>query len=194
MSQNIEEKRQQWPKKEDNFTVASDTVDSKKVWQPASDYPKGGKYHKVRATTFRSGQSFEVDETPGAERFRLINTDGSYIEMQGDGTRVMRAEGSTHEVVVKDRNVRVKGTENVHISGAQNVKIEGNAKLEIGGNFDATVGGLTKFNFKGGTELNTPFLRISGNEVSHDGINIGKDHVHRDVEPGAGTSGIPLPI
>jgi len=194
MTQNIEEKRQQWPKKEDTFSVASDIVDSKKVWQPPSDYPDGGKYHKVRATTFRSGQSFEVDETPGAERFRLINTDGSYMEMQHDGTFVQRAEGSTHEVVVKDKNVRVKGTENVHISGASNVKIESNCKLEIGGNLDATVGGLTTLNLKGGTELNTPFLRISGDEVSHDGINIGKTHKHRDVMPGAGVSGIPLPI
>ena len=33
-----------------------------------------------------------------------------------------------------------------------------------------------------------------GDELSHNGINVGHDHKHRDVEPGAGISGIPLPI
>jgi hypothetical protein len=33
-----------------------------------------------------------------------------------------------------------------------------------------------------------------GGSKSHDGMNVGKDHRHRDVMPGPGTTGVPLPL
>ena len=194
MSQNLEENRKQWPKEHDDFTVADKPVDPKKVWEPKSDYDAGGKYGKIRARTFRSGQSIEIDETPGGERIRIINTDGSYAEMQHDGTFVVRSQGSSHEVVVKDKNVRVKGDLNVYVSGDANLKVSGDVQAEVGGSLGMNVTGLTEMNLNGGTVIRTPFLKISGDEVSHNDINIGSTHKHRDVEPGAGTSGVPLPI
>ncbi len=194
MSQNIEENRKQWPKDVDDYTVSKKTIDSKKQWEPPSDYDAGGKYHKVHAKTYRSGQSIEIDETLDGERIRLINTDGSYVEMQHDGSFIHRAQGSSFEVVVKDKNVRVKGAINIHVSGDANMKVDGSMTAEIGGTLEATVAGISKLNLNGGTELNTPFLKIVGDEVSHNGINIGSTHKHKDVEPGGGLSGVPLPI
>jgi phage gp45-like len=46
-------------------------------------------------------------------------------------------------------------------------------------------GGATLVLSAGGVEL-------QGGALKHNGKNIGEDHVHRDVQPGAGTSGIPV--
>lgn len=186
MSQNIEEDRKNWPKDHDDFTVSSKTINSSQVWQPPSDYPAGGKYHKVRAWTYRSGQSVEVDETPGGERIRVINSDGSFMEMQHDGKWVHRSQDSSYEIVGADKNVRVKG--------ATNIQVDGDVNMKIGGALTGEVAGITNLSMDGGVNLKTPFLKITGNEVSHNGINIGHDHKHRDVVPGDGISGIPLPI
>lgn len=41
-------------------------------------------------------------------------------------------------------------------------------------------------------EITGSGVKIEGGRVEHDGKNIGKDHVHRDTQPGTGTSGEPM--
>jgi len=48
-----------------------------------------------------------------------------------------------------------------------------------------TVGGVTM-------EISASGVAITGGRVSHDGLNIGSTHKHRDVMPGAGLTGVPL--
>ena len=194
MSQNIEDNRKQWPGASQNFTVGKKQVDGSKVWEPGTDYPIGGEYMKVHATTYRSGQSIEVDETKGGERIRVINTDGSYMEMQHDGTFIHRSAGNSHEVVVKDKNVKVKGALHVSIEGDANIKVMGDAYAEVVGKLDATIGSTTHVKSGGDMTIETPNLIIKGNTVSHNGINIGFDHEHTNVTPGGGISGPPLPL
>lgn len=47
------------------------------------------------------------------------------------------------------------------------------------------VGGVTM-------EISASGVAITGGRVSHDGLNIGSTHKHRDVMPGAGLTGIPV--
>jgi phage baseplate assembly protein V len=49
-----------------------------------------------------------------------------------------------------------------------------------------TAGGVT-------LKVSSAGVEISGGSVTHDGVNIGKDHIHTQVAPGAGVSGPPQP-
>jgi hypothetical protein len=141
MSENIESNRKQFPGEYSNFTVADTNVNQKIQWEPKSDYEKGGQYGKIRAYTWRSGHSVEIDETPGGERIRVIHPKGSYVEFQHTGDVIYRANNHSYEVVAGDKNLRVKGVCNIHVSGDANIKIDGNALTEIGGNQTTKIGG-----------------------------------------------------
>lgn len=183
MSQNTEDNRKKWPGDSSNFTVNDKQVDGKKVWQPPSDYAAGGQYHKVHATTFRSGHSFEVDETDGGRRIRVTHADGSYMEMQHDGSVVHRIEKDGYEVVSGDKNVRVKGATNIYVSGDVNAKVDGSMTVEVGGTTDIKSGGAVT--------IKTPHLQIEGSQVTHNGVNIGDTHVHGGVTPGGALTATP---
>lgn len=193
MSQNINDRRKKWPKETDSFKVGSKTVDSKKEWEPPSDYDKGGKYTKVKAWTFRSGHSIEVDDTPGGERLRVYHTNGSYIDMQADGTNIYRAEKDDFEVVQGNKSLRVKGATHVHISGDADIKVDGNADVEVGGNSKWTIGGTweVKANF---INFKTPFFLTEGAKMGHNDKDVGWTHEHIEVMPGPGISGVPTPL
>lgn len=193
MSQNINDRRKKWPKETDDFKVGTKTVNSKKEWEPPSDYDKGGKYTKVKAWTFRSGHSIEVDDTPGGERLRVYHTNGSYIDMQADGTNIYRAEKDDFEVVQGNKSLRVKGAVHIQITGDANVKVEGNADVEVGGNATTTIGGTwsVKANF---IHFETPFFWVEGAKMGHNDKDVGSTHQHVDVLPGPGISGVPTPL
>lgn len=183
MSQDLEERRKKWPGGPQNFNVGTKEVDSEKVWQNPSDYDSEYPYNHVFTTP--AGHSVEYDDTDGKERIRIIHKDGSFVEMQHDGTRVVRSEGSSQQVVVKDNNVRVKGAEHVYIDGDANWKVGGDVNWEIGGDFKITV--------KGNVIYDTPLFHIKGNAVSHNDKDIGDTHRHTDVMPGGGLTGTPTP-
>jgi hypothetical protein len=56
------------------------------------------------------------------------------------------------------------------------------------------VGGKAEIKVGGDTILRTPNFRIYGDTVSHNDINIGSSHVHKDVEPGPADTGTPEPL
>ena len=151
MSQNIEDNRKKFPGEYSNFTVADNTVNSKKIWEPPSDYNKGGQYGKVRAYTWRAGQSVEIDETKGGERIRVIHPNGSYVDMQHDGQTIYRSNNHSYEVILGDQNVRVKGNCNIHIGGNAFVKVDGNMTTEVGGDKIEKIGG--KWTVKAGSDI-----------------------------------------
>lgn len=190
MSQNIEDRRKKWPMFSDTYTVADEIVDAKKVWEPKSDYEKGGKYTKIQAWTWRGGQSVEVDNTPEGERIRVIHPKGSYVEMQSNGDVIFRSENDNYEVVHGKKNLRVRGDVHIQVDGDAKIKVLGNVTTEVGGNLNEKVAGewvvqAENITFKMGT------MRFEGDRVEHDDINIGKDHKHRDVTVGSALTGIP---
>lgn len=190
MSQNIEENRKKFPREFDNFKVGSKDVDTKKVWEPKSDYDS--KYTKNHVTTYRSGHSVEFDDTEGAERIRITHASGSYTEWQHDGKVIHRSQDSSYEVVLADKNVRVKGGVQIDVDGDANINVKGNSDVAVGGNANLTVG--AQWTCKADViKFITPLFTVEGTRMEHNGINVGWDHVHRDVMPGAGTSGPPLP-
>lgn len=162
MTHNIEDNRKKFPGDYVNWNVADKEINSKHRWEIPSDYEKGGQYTKIQAWTWRSGHSVEIDQTPGGERFRIIHPNGSYIEMQHDGQTIYRSNNHNYEVVVGDKNLRVKGNVNIHVSGDANIKVDGDVTTEsggtttskIGGNWNVKVAGDINFNTNGNINFN----------------------------------------
>jgi hypothetical protein len=180
MSQNIEDDRKKWPGGPSSFDAASKQKPNH-IWQNPSDYDAEYPYNQVYTT--RAGHSVEFDNTPGKERIRIIHKDGSFVEMQHDGTWVHRTQGTSQEVVVKDKNVKVKGSEHVHIEGDAEWKVDGDVDWEIGGDLHLKV--------HGNIIVNTPLFHVVGEAMSHNDKDIGSTHRHRDVMPGGSLSGVP---
>ena len=67
--------------------------------QAKPEYP-----HNKVTQTF-GGHVIELDDTPGAERIHVYHRAGSYIEMNPDGSVVIRALGESFEVAVADKRI-----------------------------------------------------------------------------------------
>jgi hypothetical protein len=86
-----------------------------------------------------SGHSFEMDDTPGRERIRLQHRSGTFNEIHSDGTEVHKILGDGYEIVVKDKNVLIKGVCNITINGDAIVNVKGNKFERIEGNYEQEI-------------------------------------------------------
>ena len=78
---------------------------------------------------------------------------------------------------------------NLHVLTFGDVKIElSKTGLKI------TIGQTVHYLTADGLNLKAAHIVNTGQELSHNQINVGFDHRHADVMPGAGISGTPLPI
>jgi len=93
-----------------------------------SKYP----YNHVHET--ESGHVFEIDDTPGAERLNRQHKIGTFEEIQPDGTRVSKVMGDDYEIVVKNKNVFIKGSVNVTVEGDATFNVKGDKYEDITGN------------------------------------------------------------
>lgn len=110
--------------------------------ETTSVYP----YNKVKET--ESGHVFEVDDTPFNGRISEYHNEGTFREIQKDGTKVQKIVGSDYEIVVKDKNALIRGNVNVTIGGDCKLLVQGNKYEEIEGDHYVTILGdrLTKIN------------------------------------------------
>lgn len=81
--------------------INKETYEFEPESQAKPEYP----YNKVTSTT--SGHVIEIDDTPGAERIQAYHRSGSYIEMNPDGSIVVRALNDSFDIVVKDKRIAV---------------------------------------------------------------------------------------
>jgi hypothetical protein len=87
----------------------------------------------------------ERDVTPGRERISTMHRTGTYHELGPFGDRECYIVGDDYEIVVKDKNVYVKGTCNLTIDGNCNTLIEGDWQVECRGDkTERILGNLTQ--------------------------------------------------
>lgn len=123
-------------------------MNSNKFAEPPSKY--GAKYPYDNIIQTECGHTIEMDDTQGKERIRIHHgISESFIEMHPDGDIVIKSEKDEYEIIVKDKNVLVKGQLNItvlgdaifDISGDKIEYVKGNYKQVIDGNFEQVVGG-----------------------------------------------------
>ena len=76
----------------------------------------------------------ERDVTPGKERISTMHRTGTYHEITPFGDEECYIMGNEYQIIVKDKNVYVKGTCNLTIDGNCNTLIEGDWDIECRGN------------------------------------------------------------
>ena len=117
-------------------------------------------YNNVTQT--KGGHSFELDDTPTRERVRLQHGKGTFLEMHPNGDEVHKIIGDGYEIILKDKNMLVKGKLNITVEGDAYLWVQGN-KVEqvdgdveqyIKGNFTQTVEGRHSVASFGNMEIN----------------------------------------
>lgn len=106
---------------------------------PEPEPAYAAKYPFNHVTQTQSGHVIEMDDTPSKERLHVYHKSGTYIEVNFEGQRVTKVVGDDIEVVIKDKNVYIKGN--------ANLKIDGNLTINAGGDINMTAGG--NMNLKG---------------------------------------------
>lgn len=131
--------------------------------EPDSSYK--GTYPYVQSMVTEAGHIQEFDNTPGAERYRLVHPAGSYEEVAPDGRRTLKTvadgfyitNGDSNTLVSGDKKTNVggdevyynlgsirrqtDGSENIFIRGDEVKTIEGNGTLLVKGNVKIVIQG-----------------------------------------------------
>jgi hypothetical protein len=100
-----------------------------------SEYP----YNNI--TQSESGHTFEMDDTPGRERVRLQHRTETFLEMHPNGDQVIKVQGNSYEITIKDKNILVKGQCNITVEGSAVFDIKGDKIERIQGNYTQVVEG-----------------------------------------------------
>lgn len=99
--------------------------------EPPDPYAAKYPYNKVMAT--ESGHVVELDDTPGAERIRILHKSGTYSQVDYEGTRTDKTVGDKYEIIVGSDYVNIKGMVRVIIEEDAMVSVKGNAQLDVEG-------------------------------------------------------------
>jgi hypothetical protein len=96
-------------------------------------------YNDVTQT--ESGHLFELDDTPARERVRLQHRSGTFFEMHPNGDEVHKVYGDGYEIIIKNKNVLIKGTCNITINGDANMHVLGDHNVQVDGDYNLQVAG-----------------------------------------------------
>lgn len=169
-----------WFKKVENLHTAENGFEpipvalSDETWEePEPPFCPEYPYNQVFET--EAGHVLEFDNTPGKERINLFHTNGTYIEIDVNGTMVRKVVGNNYELVENNSRLYVKGSHNLTVDGKcriyvlndcnievkenMNIKVEKNLNIEVGEEFNVSAKtinqtGSTGINVSTGGELN----------------------------------------
>lgn len=127
------------------------------------------------------GVIIELDSTPGSTRFQIYHPSNSYIEINNDGTMVVRNEKDKYVLTIGKRNKHVGQDENNTVDGNRKDKIgkkmeleiEGDSNIEVTGNVNETfkanqnteIVGSLNVNVTGNVTLATPSVIVNSPSV-----------------------------
>lgn len=104
--------------------------------QPVSSFKGEYPYNKVQQT--ESGHIIEIDDTPGAERLHVYHRSGTFIEIDGNGSVIKRAVGSSYEIIDRNGKISIEGRADISVNGACNIFVGNDANIEVDGDTNLT--------------------------------------------------------
>lgn len=126
--------------KNSNRSLNISKANSIDTWdEPLSAYSAQYPYNQVKET--EAGHIKEYDNTSGSERIHEYHVAGTFYEIDSTGNKVTRIVGNEYEIVLKDKNVYVKGACNLTIDGSVSTRIKGDWNIEVDGDKIETITG-----------------------------------------------------
>ena len=145
-------------------------------------------YNNVTQT--ESGHSFEMDDTPGAERIRLQHRTGTFTEMNSRGDHTVKIIGNGFEIIAGNKNVEITGHCNLTVKGDCNIDVDGDFNQHVKGDYNLIVDG--EYNIRSIGEMwlsGDDDVSISANENFGGSLRLGAaDNVYINAELDVGGS------
>lgn len=139
-------------------------ANSSETWeQPLA--PFGGKYPYSKVYETESGHLFILDDTPTHENVSLYHRQGSFLDIDANGTQVNKIVGDGYTII--DRNgsifiggrciltvgngvsILVQGDADIEVEGSSLINLKGNADVNVANDLNLSVGGDMKTNVAG---------------------------------------------
>jgi hypothetical protein len=123
-----------------------------------------------------SGHVIERDDTEGFERLSEFHTSGTYEEVVASGDKTTYIVGDNYEVVLKGKNILIRGDLNLTVEGDMRTLVKGNRITEVEGDDALYVKGSrgTKI---GGNDLVEIDLSRTTNIAEDENVTIGNNEV-----------------
>jgi hypothetical protein len=112
--------------------------------QPMSPYNTTYPYNHVYES--ESGHVVEYDDSPNNERMHWYHREGTFMEIDRNGTMVRKIVGDGYEIYERDGYVYIGGKCNVTVEGNCNIYVKNNVNLQVDGNLTADVHRTVTFN------------------------------------------------
>jgi hypothetical protein len=128
-------------------TTGIESADGTYWSQPTSPYNASYPNNWVHET--KAGHVFEIDDTPGAERINLYHTSGSFIEIDANGTTVIKSGGDMFTIIESDGRIAIYGDYDITAGGKIKLHAENDMTIKVGGNLKTTVHGNYELNVAG---------------------------------------------
>jgi hypothetical protein len=104
--------------------------------QPISSFKGEYPYNKVQQT--ESGHIIEIDDTPGSERLHIYHKSGTFVEIDPNGSTIIRSVGSHYQIIDRNGKISIAGEADVSVNGACNIFVGNDANIEVNGDLNAT--------------------------------------------------------
>ncbi len=132
---------------------------------------------------------FELDDTPSAERVRLMHRSGSGVEWSPDGSRVEKIVQDAYTIVLKDSKIGIYGASDITVHGDATLMVKGNRIEHIDGDYHLSVEGDMKTIIKGSHTSRTDGSskhKVSGDFVVNSAENVVLKGSKLHLNPGSG--------
>jgi hypothetical protein len=134
--------------------------------EPATAYDPKYPYNDSKVS--ESGHSFEMDDTPGAERVALTHRTGTFFEVHPDGSKMEKIYNDNVQIVVKNNEIYIMGNEKKSTQGNVKLYVKGNVKLQIDADVEMQIGGSLMMNVDGDFTAKAESFNFVG-DINHVG-------------------------
>lgn len=117
--------------------------------QPLTAYNAFYPYNHVFES--ESGHVVEIDDTKDNERIAIYHKEGTFLDIDANGTMVKKIVGDSYEIYARNNNVLIKGKANITIEGTCNIYVKNDCNLEVDGDIKAHAHG--NLEMKAGKDL-----------------------------------------
>lgn len=132
------------PETSGTFAYKEDQLKTPEKWKspPDARSVKGaGTYPNFFTHKTRSGHTFTMDDSEGAESVTMQHRSGSMVQFLPDGAVHIVSHNGQYNLVFGENRVQITGAHDVTVKGAASLRVEGDYNMTVQGNHNTTVNG-----------------------------------------------------